>query len=702
MKPGLLLLFLALTASAEQYRAFWADAFHPGYKSPSEVDQMIDDLVKAQANAVIVEVRSRGGSYFTDSIEPPAEDSAYSPTFDALRYVIEKAHAKGIEVHAWYPVTPLWPLANAPKDPKHAWNLHGPAAKGDAMWMTMTASGKISGSVDPGHPDVLKYLADVILTPATKYDLDGLHLDYIRYPEDDNYGWNPKAVERFNRLNNRTGIPSASDPLWAQFRRDQVTALVRQVYLRAYEIRPSIRISGALITWGDGPVAGPEGFASGDAQYRMKDAYSRVFQDWRGWLEEGILDLGMPMNYFREGSNASFLNHWIEFEKDRQYRRGLVIGTASYLNSIPESLAQFSRTQAPSASGNRPLGAIFYSYASTNILNDAGLPTTPNSEFYQALASTFGGAAAVPSLPWKANPERGHILGTVTVDNGPAWLADGVNVLIESDTGRSQAVRTATDGTGFFGAVDLPPDRYRVRLERAGVELFRTVAKDLAPGAAIRFDVFLHAGDFSAIVPSISTVARLSAAPGDYPVTIIGKGFGPTSATATSVPLPTELAGTQVLVNGVAAALLQIASDRIAFQMPFQKASQWQIVVRRAGMESAPYALKYEDASPAFYGARYVEGGNLEIYLTGCGAVTPVPVVGDGGSPVEPYNRMTQPVKAALLTKFSDTPLQVLYAGLAPFQPFLYQVNVALPPGISGGSIQLQIGASTPMIFNFP
>ena len=88
------------------------------------------------------------------------------------------------------------------------------------MWMTLTAGGKVSSSVDPGHPGVVRYLADVVLDPVRNYDLDGIHLDYIRYPEDDDYGYNPKAVERFQRLQSST---------FAQFRRDQVTALVRQI-----------------------------------------------------------------------------------------------------------------------------------------------------------------------------------------------------------------------------------------------------------------------------------------------------------------------------------------------------------------------------------------------------------------------------------------------------------------------------------------
>ncbi|MGH9662268.1 MAG: glycoside hydrolase family 10 protein, partial [Bryobacteraceae bacterium] len=329
---GLLALATGLAQGQPQYRAFWADAFHAGYKNPGEVDRMIEDVVAARGNMILLEIRHRGGSYYLKSLEPPVEDATYTQGFDALQYLIERAHARGIEVHAWYPVTPLWPFARAPIDPRHVWHAHGPHAPGPDMWMTVSSAGRVSTSVDPGHPDVLQYLADVILEPARHYDLDGLHLDYIRYPEDANYGWNPAAVERFQRLENRAGNPLAGDARWSEFRRRQVTQLVRQIYLRLQSIRPQAKLSAALITWGNGPAS--------DAEFRSKDAYSRVFQDWRGWLEEGILDLGIPMNYFRDQTNRAFFDRWNEYEKDRQYNRGVLIGPAIYLNSVPESMAQ--------------------------------------------------------------------------------------------------------------------------------------------------------------------------------------------------------------------------------------------------------------------------------------------------------------------------------------------------------------------------
>ncbi len=631
---ALLGLMLVLPVCGQQYRAFWADAFHAGYKNAAQIDQMVDDVATAKGNAILMEVRNRGGSYFLKSIEPAVEDADWSPSFDALQYLIDRAHARGIEVHAWYPVTPLWPLARAPLDPKHAWNLHGPKATGDAMWMTMTAGGKISSSVDPGHPDVERYLAEVILDPVRNYDLDGIHLDYIRYPEDDDYGFNPKAVERFERLQGTS---------FAQFRRDQVTALVRQVYLRAAEMKPSLKVSGALITWGDGPPT--------DEQFRNKDAYSRVYQDWRAWMEEGILDIGMPMNYFRQAQNGGFLQHWIDYEKDRQYGRMMAVGVANYLNSITDSLEQLRRVQSVAVGG-----VVFYSYASTNTLSDAGLPVIPNAEFYKAIGDAFASPAAVPVLPWKASPQRGHVLGVLHVDGGPAWLHDGVDIAIESDTGRDFTARVNTDGTGFFGAVDLTPDRYRVRLERGGVELFRTVAQDVTPGSAVRFDVFLKPEDFTGVLPRI-TAAPEEAAPGE--VIAIGG---------------VHLQNAQVVVNGTRAAVIAATSERMEFAIPFVSSPTFVVKIQRAGMESDPITVRSVPVHPAVSGVRRVSDRYLEIYATGLGALN--------------GQALAAPVTAAV----SGVPARVLYAGAAPGQAYLYQINLELPAAdIASGTVDLRV-----------
>ena len=288
-------LFLLPGVSMGQYMGFWADAFHDGYKTPQQVDQLIADAKRAGANALFVEARVRANSLYVKSLEPPVRDPGYSPDFDALADVISKAHAAGIQAHAWLVICPAGSDAEMKADPRHILNTHGPSAAGRDNWMALDNTGKAfdgsNYSLDPGHPDAAAYIADVVEHVAENYAVDGIHFDYVRYAGN-TWGYNPVSIERFNRLNLKTGTAAPADAAWSEFRRQQVTALVRQMYLRAVKFRRDIKVSAALIAWGDAPATA--------ADWTRSSAYSGVMQDWVAWLKEGILDLGIPMNYDRE------------------------------------------------------------------------------------------------------------------------------------------------------------------------------------------------------------------------------------------------------------------------------------------------------------------------------------------------------------------------------------------------------------------
>ncbi len=658
MRVVSLFLLAGVAACGQEFRAFWADGFHDGYKTQAQVEQLLADVRTARANAVFIQVRLRANSYYLNSLEPPAEDAAWSPSFDALAYLIERAHQQNVQVHAWFTMTPLWFSSAPPRDPKHLWHRHGPETTGSDNWMTWTRDGRQNRNyLDPGHPGVPKYLAEVVLHVAKNYDVDGIHLDYIRYPEPgadrQDHGYNATAVERFQRESGTLGLP-ALNTAWADFRRRNVTQMVRQIYLRAAEIKPGLTVSAATITWGTGPTS--------DAEYRARDAYASVFQDWRSWLEEGIVDLSMPMNYFVEARNAAFYDRWIDYQKNRQYRRGMLVGQGVYLNPIADSVAQLRRALAPSAAGNKGLGVAFYSYASTNTLNAAGAPVTPNAEFYQAVANVFGSDAAAPELPWKKSPSQGHLLGTLEVEGAPEWLVDGVEVLVESDTTGALARRTTVDPTGFYGAADLAPDRYRVRLVRNGQEIYRTVAQDVAAGAAVRFDVRLRLADVAFAHAEIQGVRNIlgeeksAAAPGDV-LTLVGRNLAPESGAVT------------VLLAGRAAHLYRATPTEIDIAMPaLPPGANWPLAIRHSGTESLPFTLEAVPYAPLITGVRRVDG-YLEIYAIGLGDTANLRVLMSGGEPA-----------------------RLLYQGAVTGYPGLTQINVEIPAGLAAGRLWLVVG----------
>ncbi|HBF38971.1 MAG TPA: hypothetical protein DDW50_16845 [Firmicutes bacterium] len=491
-----------------QIRALWVDAFRDGIKTPAQVDKLIQDSVNGNINTLIVQVRRRGDAYYNKSIEPRTEDPDLAPGFDALQYLIEKAHANGIQVHAWLNTLVAWNRPLPPKDPGHVWNLHGAKASDKDSWIsyyrvyddaTKSWSQKLYSSyyLDPGNPAVVDYTTAVYMNIVKNYDVDGIHLDYSRY-SDREFGYNPTSVARYNAQYGTTGLPAPDDPNWIQWRRDQTANLMRKIYLNAIAIKPNVKVSSAVITWGEGPVA--------EADWLTSRAYTQVYQDWRSWLEEGIIDMAVPMNYYSEWKPEQqiWYNHWIEWEKDHQYGRQIVIGPGIFMQYIEQSLDQIRRAQTPSAKGNMAAGVALYAYAASNLYSSEdfkesvasrGLARQPyrfmpetNDWFFHLLSQgggyvdpvlnqhidtkpVFQEKTAVPDMPWKSNPVDGYLMGNLPTSSGKNF--DHVKITVDrfirlpelpydiQDLGFHREVYS--DGSGWFGLAKLPRGLYQIK-----------------------------------------------------------------------------------------------------------------------------------------------------------------------------------------------------------------------------------------------
>lgn len=447
--------------SAPQVRALWIDAFNDGLKTPAQIDELVKTAHAAHINTLIPQVRRRADAYFLSSVEPRTEDPAVAPGFDPLGYLLERAHAHGMEVHAWGPVYPAWRWDERPRNPAHPWNVHGPGAGGRADWSTYTYDGESTFYFDPGHPDVPDHVTAAFMEIIRRYPVDGIHLDYIRYDER-GYGYNPTALERFQAQTGRSDRPSLEDPQWREWRRHQVTQMVRRIYLEALAVRPGVKVTAAVITWGDPP--------NRERPWEKSSPYVRTDQDWRGWLEEGILDLAYPMNYFREyrPEHRQWLDDWLEFEKEHQYGRQIAPGPGIFLNYVDDGLAQVQRALAPSRQGKRAAGFALYCWGRSSIEEiqpepalAAELPRQPHpydpgarARFFAELGRVLGGPAPVPPMDWKVTPTVGYIAGKV-----PG--RDTVPVTAEGPVQRT----VQTDAAGWFGFTDLVPGTYVVRID---------------------------------------------------------------------------------------------------------------------------------------------------------------------------------------------------------------------------------------------
>ncbi len=367
-----------------ELRAIWVDAFHEGIKSPAQVEKLVSDAHRGNLNALFVQVRKAGDAYFNLSDEPRASDITGPRGFDPLAYVIRLAHASTprIQVHAW--VNTFFVGQSSQVYVRH----------GD-LWGNRAADASQGGFLDPGVPEVQIYTHQVLMDLARNYDVDGIHLDFIRYPGQD-WGYSPDSVGLYMLETGAATQPSPGSAAWAAWRRERVTAFVRDLHQDLQQQRPGVALSGALICYGAGPTS-----ASG---WGRTSAYTSVFQDWRSWLANGYLDFGVPMNYDSDWSSLErgWFNQWLTFEKDSGFASRVVIGVGAFLNYPEDTLNQIRRVLAASSAGHTVRGVAIYSYASTSVYGTDDFYTSPDLSSSLPRQPYAGGLATQAALASRA------------------------------------------------------------------------------------------------------------------------------------------------------------------------------------------------------------------------------------------------------------------------------------------------------------
>ncbi len=437
-----------------QFRGVWVDAFHPGFKSAAEVDDLVMRVSNARMNAIVAEVLAYQdnaggghGAYWQSDIVPLAAEVASG--FDALAYLVSAAHAHSIEVHAWlvtYRVSASWPPSGNTILASHPEYLMVPSS---AMGSIGTVGGKFV--LDPGSPDVQEYLVSIVRELATRYEIDGIHWDYVRYettdagyPTDLNY---PRSgLARFRQITGYAGTPpSVGEPLWDDFRRQEITELVRRVQAELPTIaanpRQPLRHTAALIPWGDAP-----------SDFTQSSAYRSCYQDWRFWMEQGYLDAGCPMFYDREhcADQAQWYRNWVDAAIGWRYSRHLFSGQASYLNSMANSITQMQYAYDQGVDGS--MNYSYYGTRANETFCDGSDGWSNDWNWYSYLADNlFFRAVPAPSMPWRnpATATEGTLYGRVThsVTGDPI---DDVTIQV----GSLDSVKT--DGNGYYVVTLIP------------------------------------------------------------------------------------------------------------------------------------------------------------------------------------------------------------------------------------------------------
>lgn len=312
----ILLWMFALTTKAQpknEIRATWLTTIYgldwPATKATSlaninkqkaELCQILDELKAANFNTVLLQTRLRGDVIYPSTIEPFNEmltgKSSINPGYDPLAFAIEECHKRGLECHAWLVSIPLGKDKHVKDLGRNSITKKRPKICKRYMdeWF-----------LDPGNPETKEYLLSIVNEIVTRYDVDGIHLDYIRYPD------RPKGFpdqEMYRKYGAGKSLES--------WRRENITAIVRHLYKAVKDKKPWIKMSSSPI----GKFKDTSHYPSGGW-----NSYYAVYQDAQGWLKEGIQDILFPMMYFNGNNFYPFALDWQEQRNNRFVVPGLGI-----------------------------------------------------------------------------------------------------------------------------------------------------------------------------------------------------------------------------------------------------------------------------------------------------------------------------------------------------------------------------------------
>ena len=335
-------------------------------KQQQELCDILDRLKEANFNTVLFQTRLRGDLIYPSSIETFPEaltgKTGRHPGYDVLAFAIEECHKRGMELHAWIVTIPAGNNRQVRLLGKHSVvrKKRKICKQHEGAWF-----------LDPGHPETADYLSGIVKEIVSRYDVDGIHFDYIRYPEN---------AKRFPDRDTFRKYGKGKD--LKQWRRDNLTAIVRRLYTDVKTLKPWVKVSSS-------PVGK---FRDTDRYPSLGwNAYETVYQDAQGWLKEGIHDALFPMMYFKDNHFYPFVLDW----KENNYGRWVVPGLGIYFLSPREKdwpLEEVSRQ----VFFTRQMGLSGHAYFRNRFLLDnvKGVLDELKQEFYTS-------PALVPPMTWQ-------------------------------------------------------------------------------------------------------------------------------------------------------------------------------------------------------------------------------------------------------------------------------------------------------------
>jgi uncharacterized lipoprotein YddW (UPF0748 family) len=415
---------------AREFRAAWiATVYNIDWPSSrglsasrqqAELRGILDKVAALKMNAVVFQVRPMSDALYSSSIEPWSPwltgTMGRSPGYDPLAFCIKEAHARGIEVHAWF--NPFRALCN-----------NSEKVSGNHVCRAKPGITKRYGSMtwcDPGSPEARSHALNVIMDVVRRYDVDGVHLDDYFYPY-------PSGGKSF---------PDGRTP---SQRRAYIDGFVSGLYSSVKKHKPWVRVGiSPFGIWRPGVPAGIEAGL---------DSYEQLAGDSRKWLKKGWVDYLAPQLYWKiSPRKQSFpvLLEWWRNQGSRPVWPGIAtqrIGGSEDRRPASEIINQIDLTRKI---GRNWHGHIHWS-AKSLVTNKGGIATK--------LAGTYTQPAAVPPMPWLSKSAPASP-GVSAVANGSGtevrWFPDGNTARIAVQARNGGTWRTLRIGSAGNGGVTIP------------------------------------------------------------------------------------------------------------------------------------------------------------------------------------------------------------------------------------------------------
>lgn len=392
-----------------EFRAAWVATVgnidwpsKPGLPSPvqqTEAKAILDRALALNLNAIVLQVRPAADALYDSPLEPwsaylsGVQGKPPEPNYDPLEFWINEAHARGLQLHAWFnPYRARLPGAKHEPSNSHISKTNPEIVKayGGYLWM------------DPGEPDAQDQTLKVFLDVARRYDVDGIHIDDYFYPY--------PVIDPADPAKKRE-LDFPDEPSWtryragggklgrADWRRSNIDQLIEKTYRSLKAERKSVQFG--ISPFGiprPGHPPGVKGF----------DQYARLYADAERWLHEGWCDYYAPQLYWKVDSPgqpfAPLLSYWIRLNaKGRHVWPGLSVsrvneGPSGYDPGEIVRQIELTRSKEDGAAGN-----ILFSMKPL-LNNPRGLVDRLQDGPYQA-------PALVPRSPWLDNtpPKPPHL-----------------------------------------------------------------------------------------------------------------------------------------------------------------------------------------------------------------------------------------------------------------------------------------------------